>query len=69
MALIACIDFFGTFVASNLSEEVMSQLAKSPTMQVTSYSFMIFLLGAILFGMSTIIAGVFSKVASVLFMS
>lgn len=68
LALIACIDYSGAFVTPNLSEEQVANLGKSSTMQVITISSMIFLVGEILFGISTIIVGIYPRIASVLFM-
>jgi hypothetical protein len=68
LALIACIDYWGAFFSPNLSEDELSRLGASNAMRATYISFSIFLIGEILFGISTIIVGVFPVIASVLFM-
>jgi hypothetical protein len=67
MALVACTDYSGAFVTPNLSEDEVNRLSNSPVMMVTMISFSIFLVGEILFGISTIITGVFPWIPSVLF--
>ena len=68
LALIACTDFSGSFVYPNLSEDQVAQLGKSPAMIAIYISFLIFLVGEILFGISTIRAGVFPTAPTILFM-
>lgn len=68
LALIACIDYSGSFVTPNLSDDQKARLGKSSAMQATYFSFLIFLIGDILFGIMALSAGVFPKIATVFFM-
>lgn len=68
LALIACIDYFGTFIRPSLRVEEVNQMADTSAMLFITISGLIFLVGELLFGISTIRAGVFSKIAAVLFM-
>jgi hypothetical protein len=68
MALLMCVDYAGTFVYPALSPEEASKLSQGPAMMAAMVSGVIFLLGEILFGISVIRAGVFSKIAAVLYM-
>jgi len=68
LALIACNDYAGSFITPNLPSDVQTQLGNSSFMRVMYISFSIFLVGEILFGISTIMAGVFSKITAMLFM-
>jgi hypothetical protein len=68
LALIACIDYFGTFIRLSLPADEVAQLANRSAMVFITISGLIFLVGEILFGISTITAGFFSKIAAVLFM-
>ena len=67
-ALIACIDYMGAFIAPGLTEEEMASLQNSSALMVAMISGLIFLVGEILFGVATFGAGVFPRIASVLFM-
>ena len=68
LALIACIDYFGTFITPSLPKDAMDKLAESTAMQITIISYMIFLVGEILYGIAVFRAGIFSRIATVLFM-
>ena len=54
-------------IAPYLAEEVVDQILESPTGVVAAVSGLVFLIGEILFGISVMRAGVFSKIASILF--
>lgn len=66
--LIACIDYMGTFIAPNLSEEELARMQQGSAMMVTMISGLIFLVGEILFGIATLRANIFPRIATVLFM-
>ena len=68
LALIACTDYSGSFVYSNLSEDQVALLGKSSAMIATYTSFLVFLVGEILFGISTIRARIFPTAPTILFM-
>jgi hypothetical protein len=63
-----CLIIFGAFVAPYLPEGMIDQILESPTGIFEAVSGLVFLVGEILFGISVIRAGVFSKIASALFM-
>ena len=67
-ALIACIDYMGSFITPGLTEEQMASLQSSSAMTAAMISGLIVLVGEILFGIATFMAGIFPKVATVLFM-
>ena len=68
LALVASLDYFGAFIRLQLPEVAVEQLMEGPSGTAVVVSALIFLLGEILFGISVIRAGVFSKIAAVLFM-
>lgn len=67
-ALIACIDYMGSFIAPGLSEEQMASLQTSSAAVAAMISSLIMLVGEILFGIATFRAGIFPRIATVLFM-
>lgn len=67
-ALIACIDYMGSFIAPGLSEEQMASLQTSSAAVAAMISGLIMLVGEILFGIATFRAGIFPRIATVLFM-
>lgn len=68
LAAVLCLDYFGAFMALELPAETVDALQEGPNGWVFAVSGIIFLLGEILFGISVIRAGVFSKIAAILFM-
>ena len=68
LATIVSLDYFGAFVGLYLPEGMVDQILEGPTGAVAATSGLTFLLGEILFGISVIRAGLFSKIASILFM-
>ena len=68
LSTVVCLDYFGAFVAPYLPDGMVDQIYESPTGVAAAISGLVFLLGEILFGISVIRAGVYSKIASVLFM-
>lgn len=69
LVLIACTDCSGAFVVPRLSEDEVSRLGSGPAMVVTAISGFVFLIGEILFGISTIVTGVYRVIPAVLFMT
>lgn len=67
-ALIACIDYMGSFIAPGLSEEEMASLQKGSAMMAAMISGLIMLVGEILFGIAAFRTGIFPRFATVLFM-
>jgi hypothetical protein len=68
LAMVVSLDYFGAFVAPYLPEGMVDKILEGPTGAVAAASGLTFLLGEILFGISVIRAGLFSKIASILFM-
>ena len=68
LALIVSLDYAGAFILPHLTEDTVTELLDSPAGLVYGLSAIIFLVGEILFGISVIRAGVFSKIAAWLFM-
>jgi hypothetical protein len=68
LVLIACIDYNSIILLPKYSVEEVAKFMEGTGMMILMISGIIFLLGEILFGISIIIAGVFSTVAAVLWM-
>lgn len=68
LALVACIDYSGSFLSGSLTDDELAQLRASTAMRATMISFSIFLIGEIMFGISTIMVGELPVIASALFM-
>jgi hypothetical protein len=67
LALVVSLDYFGAFMRLELPPGTAEQLMEGPSGPVFAGSLLIFLIGELLFGISVIRAGVFSKIAAVLF--
>ena len=68
LAAVLSLDYFGAFMRLQLPDGLTEQLMEGPSAPVFIASLLVFLVGELLFGISVIRAGVFSKVAAVLFM-
>ena len=68
LAAVLSMDYFGAFMALELPAGVVEDLLEGPNGWVFAVSGLTFLFGEILFGISIIRAGVFSKTAAVMFM-
>lgn len=68
LCLIVALAYFGAFMFHELPEEVVDRLMDGPSGPVFIGSILIFVIGELLFGISVIRAGVFSRIAAVLFM-
>jgi len=68
LALVMSLDYFGAFIRLRLPEDTMAQLMDGPAGLIAGISALIFLVGEILFGISVLRAGVFSRIAAWLFM-
>ena len=68
LVLLVCLDYYGAFIRIHLPEAMIEQIEEGPSAPVFILSLLIFLIGEILFGISVIRAGVYSKIAAVLFM-
>jgi len=67
LATIVSLDYFAAFIAPYLPEGTVDQLWESPVGVAAAISGLVFLIGEILFGISVIRTGIFSKIASILF--
>ncbi len=68
LAAVMCLDYFGAFMALELPAGMVENLLEGRNGWAFALSGMTFLVGEVLFGISVIRAGVFSKVSAVLFM-
>ncbi|MFC1997707.1 hypothetical protein ACFLXI_08915 [Chloroflexota bacterium] len=69
LATVVSLDYFGAFIAPYLPDGMVDQLLEGPTSVVFVISGLTFIIGEILFGISVIRAGVYSKIAAVLFIA
>jgi hypothetical protein len=68
LAAVVSLDYFGAFMRLQLPEAMTEQLMEGPSSSVFVTSLLVFLVGELLFGVSVVRAGVFSRVAAILFM-
>jgi hypothetical protein len=68
LAMVVSLDYIGAFINPYLPAGMMDQILNGPTGAVAATSGLTFISGEILFGISVIRAGLFSKIASTLFM-
>jgi hypothetical protein len=68
LAAVLCLDYFGAFMALDLPAGMVEDLLEGRNGWVFAVSGLTFLVGEVLFGISVIRAGVFSKVSAILFM-
>jgi hypothetical protein len=68
LAALGSMAYFGAFMYHELPKEAVDQLMEGPTAPAFVITLLTFLVGEILFGISVLRAGVFSKSAAVLFM-
>jgi hypothetical protein len=68
LVAVVSLDYFGAFMRPELPAGTAEQLMEGPSGPVFAGSLLIFLIGELLFGISVIRAGVFSRIAAVLFM-
>ena len=68
LVMLVSLDYYGTFIRIHLPEAIILQIEEGPSAPVFVGSLFIFLIGEILFGISVIRAGVYSKIAAILFM-
>jgi len=69
LAAVVSLDYFGAFMALELPPGTVDQLLEGRNGPVFAASGLTFLIGELLFGISVMRAGVFSKIAAVLFMT
>ena len=67
LATVVSLDYFGAFIGPYLPEGMVEQILEGPTGIVFAISGLTFIIGEILFGISVIRAGVYSKIAAILF--
>ena len=68
LVVVVCLDFYGAFMRIYLPAEMIALIEEGPSAPVFVVGLLTFLIGEILFGISVIRAGVYSKIAAVLFM-
>ena len=69
LAMVVSLDYFGAFIRLELPSGLTEQIMEGPSAPVFMGSLLIFLIGEILFGISVIRAGIYSKIAAILFMA
>ena len=67
LATVVSLDYFGAFIGPYLPEGMVDQILEGPTGIVFAISGLTFIIGEILFGISAIRAGMYSKIAAILF--
>jgi hypothetical protein len=68
LLFVICLDFYGAFMRIYLPDEIITLIEEGPGAPVFIAGLLTFLIGEILFGISVIRAGVYSKIAAILFM-
>ena len=68
LTTVVSLDYFGAFIAPYLPNGMVDQILEGPTGVVFIISGFTFLIGEILFGISVIRAGKYSKIAAILFL-
>ena len=68
LATVVSLDYFAAFIAPYLPNGMVDQILEGPTGLVMAISGLTFLIGEILFGISVIRAGIYSKIAAILFL-
>ena len=69
LVFVVCLDFYGAFMRIYLPGEIIALIEEGPSAPVFIAGLLIFLMGEILFGISVIRAGVYSRIAAILFMA
>jgi hypothetical protein len=69
LVTVVCLDYYGAFIRIHLPETMITQIEEGSSAPVFVISLLTFLVGEILFGISVIRAGIYSKIAAVLFMA
>ena len=69
LVVVVCLDFYGAFMRIYLPDDMIVLIEEGPSAPVFLVGLLTFLIGEILFGISVIRAGVYSKIAAVLFMA
>jgi hypothetical protein len=69
LIFVVCLDFYGAFMRIYLPAEIITLVEEGPSAPVFITGLLTFLTGEILFGISVIRAGVYSKIAAILFIA
>jgi hypothetical protein len=69
LVALVSLDFYGAFIRIYMPEAMIAQIEEGPSAPVFVGFLLIFLVGEILFGISVIRAGIYSKIAAILFMA
>jgi hypothetical protein len=69
LVALVSLDYYGAFIRIYLPETVIAQVEQGPSAPVFVGCLFTFLIGEILFGISVIRAGIYSKIAAILFMA
>jgi hypothetical protein len=69
LVVVVCLDFYGAFMRIYLPAEMISLIEEGPSAPVFVGGLLTFVIGELLFGISVIRAGVYSKIAAGLFMA
>ena len=68
LVMLVSLDYYGAFIRIQLTDPIIAQIEQGPNAPVFVSSLLIFLIGELLFGISVIRAGVYSKIPAILFM-
>lgn len=68
LVMLVSLDYYGAFIRIQLTDPIIAQIEEGPSAPVFVSSLLTFLIGEILFGIAVIRAGVYSKIAAILFM-
>ncbi|HSR19551.1 MAG TPA: hypothetical protein VLL49_01435 [Anaerolineales bacterium] len=68
LVALVCLDYYGAFIRLYLPPAIIEQVEQGPSSGVFVGSLLTFLAGEMLFGISVIRAGIYSRAAAVLFM-
>jgi len=68
LVMLVSLDYYGAFIRIHLPQSMIAQIEQGPSAPVFVSSLLTFLIGELLFGISVIRAGVYSKIAAILFM-
>ena len=69
LIVVVCLDFYGAFMRIYLPADVITLIEEGPSAPVFVVGLLTFLIGELLFGISVIRAGVYSKIAAIMFMA
>jgi hypothetical protein len=68
LVVVVCLDFYGAFMRIYLPTDMIAMIEEGPSAPVFVAGLLTFLIGEIIFGVSVIRAGVYSKIAAIMFM-